>query len=203
MANKVLERLLEGNERFTKGLRSIDSMISVSKMHDLAVNGQRPSAVILTCSDSRAPAEIIFDLGVGELFVVRVAGNVVAPSLIASMEFAVSNFGSSVLMVLGHTQCGAVQAALNFDTALTDSPVSISKNLLDLVGRIRPSVEKAKVSHSTDILLDSIKNNIKASIESIKSESSIIKKLVDDKKLLLVGAILDIQTGRVSVFEEL
>jgi len=108
----ALEVLLEGNKRFTSGTRSIEPMLSHLKMPSLAANGQKPFAVALTCSDSRSPAEMIFDQGVGDLFVVRVAGNVIAPSLLASVEFAVANFGSPLIVVLGHTLCGAVKATI-------------------------------------------------------------------------------------------
>lgn len=197
MNNDVLDRLLEGNHRFTNGLISVDSMMSVRKIHDLAENGQKPSAIILTCSDSRAPAEIVFDQGVGELFVVRVAGNVVAPSLIASMEFAVSNFGSPLIMVLGHTLCSAIRMTMHFENNPTEIPAS--KNLSDLVDRVRPSIKKIKDITAADAVLRATENNIQISIDTILQESSIIKNLVIAEKLQIVGAILDIHTGRVTV----
>jgi carbonic anhydrase len=195
-----LKKLLEGNQRFVKGLISVESMISVKKMHDLAENGQRPKSIILTCSDSRAPAEIIFDQGVGELFVVRVAGNVVAPSLIASMEFAAANFGCSLLMVLGHTKCGAVQAALHYCSHPHEVPPS--QNLTDLVNRISPAAKKAQLeNNSLNLMSLATHYNVESSIAAILQESSILRSLVEKKELQIVGAILDIHTGQVSILD--
>ena len=137
---QAIQRLQEGNNRFTSGLKSVDSLLAYSKMAELAEKGQTPFAIVLTCSDSRSPVEMIFDEGLGDLFVVRVAGNVVAPSLLASMEFAVANFHSSVIVVLGHTKCGAVDACLKHVQNPTEELPS--PHLEELIGRIRPAVER-------------------------------------------------------------
>jgi len=112
-AEETLKRLMEGNRRFVEGVRSIEPLSSHLRMNDLAKNGQKPFVIVLTCSDSRSPVEMIFDQGVGDVFVVRVAGNVVAPSLLASIEFAAVNFGSPLFLVMGLTQCGAVNATIS------------------------------------------------------------------------------------------
>src|SRR4051794_3657254 len=133
----ALARLREGNRRFASNVRSVDSLLSQLRRADLAAK-QEPFAIILGCSDSRAPAEIVFDQGLGDLFVIRVAGNVVAPSQVGSVEFAAERFGTSLVVVLGHTYCGAIEAAIDASRA----PLDVSKNQLSIVDRVRPSVDK-------------------------------------------------------------
>ncbi len=196
--SEALERLKEGNKRFTSGVKSVESLLAYSKMAELAEKGQTPFAIILTCSDSRSPVELIFDEGLGDLFVVRVAGNVVAPSLIASMEFAVANFHSAVVVVLGHTKCGAVDACVkHVENPGQELP---SVHLEELVGRIRPAVEKTlarvKTNHKEKVE-SSIIENIFRSRTLLLDQSKIIRDAVASKKLLVEPAVLDIQTGIV------
>lgn len=197
----ALEKLIAGNNRFTSGVRSVDSLLSHQKMAELADKGQKPFAIILTCSDSRSPAEMIFDQGIGELFVVRVAGNVVAPSLLASIEFAASNFGSSLIMVMGHTKCGAVKAA--YDHVKSGGRKLPSQNLEDLVNKIKPVIEKARfegVSKSDENLIDLYaQDNVRQSMQHIYEQSTIIRDLIGQDKLKIVGSVLDIKTGRVNL----
>jgi carbonic anhydrase len=134
-ASEALERLREGNRRFVSDLAKADGLSSRSRRAEL-VTGQRPFAIILGCSDSRVPAEIVFDQGLGDLFVIRVAGNIVAPSQIGSVEFAAERFGTRLVVVLGHSQCGAVLATLE---ELQRPRESQSRNLRSIVDRIRPS----------------------------------------------------------------
>lgn len=195
---EAIQRLIDGNRRFVSGVRSVESMLSHLKMAELAQKGQKPFAIILTCSDSRSPAEMIFDQGLGDLFVVRVAGNVVAPSLLASIEFAAANFGSSVVVVLGHTQCGAVTATIKH-TENPQKPLP-SPHLEELVGRIRPAVETTKKPHQCtegEFLTLATENNIFRSCGLIMEQSKIVSTLVKDGKLSVVGALLDISTGSV------
>lgn len=198
---QAIERLIEGNRRFTSGIRSVETMLGHAKMADLAAKGQRPFAVVLTCSDSRSPVEMIFDQGLGDLFVVRVAGNVVAPSLLASMEFAVANFGSQTILVLGHTLCGAVNATVKH-TLDPSSPLP-SPHLEELVGRIRPAVEATergkhgKDPTSPEFLHHATLANIQRSKGLILEQSRIIRELVEKGKLSVEGAILDISNGKV------
>lgn len=195
----ALQRLIEGNQRFTSGVRAVEPMLAHLKMSDLAAKGQSPFAVVLTCSDSRSPAELIFDQGVGDLFVVRVAGNVVAPSLLASIEFAVANFGSAVIVVLGHTLCGAVKAACSHHQ--NPSERLPSPHLEELVGRIRPAVEVAASRVSSgdpEFMKESTLQNIDRSVNLIQEQSRIVRTLVEQGKLTVHGALLDLSTGRVS-----
>ena len=200
---EALQRLVDGNKRFTSGVRSIDSLLSQTKMKELALNGQRPFAIVLTCSDSRSPAEMIFDQGVGDLFVVRVAGNVIAPSLLASIEFAAANFASSTIVVLGHTQCGAISATL--DHVLHPEKVLPSPHLEELVGRIRPAVESTIIRNrgkeSEHKQLATIEN-IKRSMHLILEQSRIIEGLVKENRISVEGGLLDISSGVVSFFKE-
>ncbi|RYZ89397.1 MAG: carbonic anhydrase [Proteobacteria bacterium] len=195
---EALARLQEGNRRFVSGFRSVEPLLSHLKMRELAENGQRPFAIVLTCSDSRSPAEMIFDQGLGDLFVVRVAGNVVAPSLLASIEFAAANFGSSLVLVLGHTKCGAVGATVK--NALEPQIPLPSTHLENLVGKIMPAVKFTQTQMSTDSpeFLDSATiENVKRSCSMILDDSHIIKDLATTGKLTVEGALLDISTGEV------
>jgi carbonic anhydrase len=194
---EAIARLKEGNLRFISGTRSIEPLFSHLRLRELAKNGQKPFAIVLTCSDSRSPAEMIFDQGLGDLFVVRVAGNVVAPSLLASIEFAAVNFGSAVVLVLGHTQCGAVTDTVQH----VRDPLTplLSPHLEELVGRIRPAVEvvlrNCPLEHP-DLLPKSITENVRRSMRLIQSQSAIVKDKVEAGQLTVHGAILDLSTGR-------
>jgi len=196
---QAIERLQEGNLRFTSGLRSVEPMMAHLKMAELAAKGQKPFAIVLTCSDSRSPVEMIFDQGLGDLFVVRVAGNVVAPSLLASMEFAVANFGSSAIVVLGHSLCGAVKATIGHcQTPTTPLP---SPHLEELVGRIRPAVEftqrERELNSSDDFLHHATVANINRSKGLILEQSGIIRSQYEAGNLAIEGALLDIASGKV------
>ena len=136
-ARAALSRLREGNLRFASNVRGSDAFLSHTRRADLATR-QQPYAIILGCSDSRVPAELVFDQGLGDLFVIRVAGNIVAPSQVGSVEFAAARFGTRLVMVLGHSQCGAVLATLEELRRPTETQ---SRNLRAIVDRVRPSVE--------------------------------------------------------------
>src|SRR4051812_46524106 len=135
-AHDALARLREGNQRYVQNVRSVDSMLSHSRRADLVL--QSPVAIVLGCSDSRAPAEIVFDQGLGDLFVIRVAGNIVAPSQVGSVEFAAERFGTRLVVVMGHTQCGAIEAAIE---AVTNAHGPASRNQQSIVNRVRPNIE--------------------------------------------------------------
>jgi carbonic anhydrase len=197
---EAINLLKQGNERFVTGLRSIEPLLSHKKMKELAEKGQKPFAIVLTCSDSRSPVEMIFDQGIGELFVVRVAGNVVAPSLLASIEFAAANFGSCAIVVLGHTQCGAVKATI--DHVKNPSVALPSEHLEELVSRIRPAVESCMHSTGQDLVDKSTLSNIERSKKLILSQSEIIRNLFKNGKISITGALLDISSGRVEFLNQ-
>lgn len=194
--------LKEGNSRFTQGLRSIHSFAGPDRLSELAEKGQKPFATILTCSDSRLPAELLFDRGFGDLFVVRVAGNVVAPSLIASMEFASLQFGTPLILVMGHTNCGAVKAAREY---VNNPKIELTDNLRELVSRITPSIRStdSTLSQSNpDQHLDACTwNNVKHSMSTILEQSVTLRNLVKEGRVEIRGAVYDLKTGRV-VFED-
>ncbi len=198
-SKEALIRLMEGNQRFINGIRSVEPMFSHLKMAELSASGQKPFVIVLTCSDSRSPVEMIFDQGIGEVFVVRVAGNVVAPSLLASIEFAAANFGSPLILVMGHTQCGAVNATLQHTKNPSDVLPSI--HLEELVSRIRPAVEKTMKLYpskpESEVLELCTAENVKRSMGIILDQSSIVRNLINQDKIKIEGAILDIQTGKV------
>jgi carbonic anhydrase len=200
-ANEVIKRLQEGNLRFASGARSIDSIAKKTNRADFT-NGQAPLAIILGCSDSRVPAEIIFDQGLGDLFVIRVAGNIVAPSQVGSVEFAAVRFGTPLVVVLGHSRCGAVMATIEELERPTEQQ---SSNVLSIVNRIRPSVEPL---FSTELRSDphkllesSIKANILASTNHLTHGSQILEDMVQNGKLKIIGAEYSIETGLVHFFD--
>ena len=198
---QALDRLIEGNQRFTSGLRAVEAMHGHLKLPELAEKGQKPFAIVLTCSDSRSPAETIFDQGLGELFVVRVAGNIVAPSLLASIEFAAANFGSSLILVMGHTRCGAVNAAVKH--SLNPSHELPSVHLEELIAAIRPAVDitQDKLGDSatdSQLIESSTVENVRRSQRIIIEQSAIVRDLVSKGKLAVAGSVLDIHTGQVN-----
>ena len=150
-ASEAIKRLKEGNQRFVSGVRSIDTIVKQIQRANF-VERQTPFAIILGCSDSRVPAEIIFDQGLGDLFVIRVAGNIVAPSQVGSVEFAVELFGTQLVVVLGHSMCGAVKATIDELERPSDKK---SSNVLSIVNRIRPTVEPLFATELRDTLINS------------------------------------------------
>jgi carbonic anhydrase len=201
-AAEALQRLKAGNARFVSGVRSIDALLTHTKLDELA-EGQRPFAVILGCSDSRVPVEIVFDQGLGDLFVIRVAGNVVAPSQIGSIEFATAMFSTALVVVLGHSRCGAVQATLE---ELRSPAEQQSPNLKSIVDRIRPAVSTVLAEQAEceagDLERLAIRENVRASVEALKHGSDILEDLVAGGKLLIVGAEYSLDTGVVDFFAE-
>ena len=199
-ASDALERLKLGNQRFVAGLRDDDN-VSHHRRVQLA-DGQQPFAIILGCSDSRVPAELVFDQGLGDLFVIRVAGNVVAPSQVGSVEFAASVFGSQLVVVLGHTRCGAIAATLS---ELEQPQENQSPNLKSIVDRIRPSVRSlmdTPLAEDRDSLIQhAVRANIQASVDHLSHGSQILEELIGEGKLTVVGAEYDLATGVVDFFD--
>lgn len=199
-AEQALERLREGNRRFSSNVRSVDSLLSQLRRADLAMR-QEPFAIILGCSDSRAPAEIVFDQGLGDLFVIRVAGNVVAPSQVGSVEFAAERFKTRLVVVLGHTACGAIDAAIE----ASESAQAWSKNMLSIVDRVRPSVDALL---ETDLAKDrealaraAVRANVRASANHLRHGSPVLEELIAKDGLLVVGGVYDIESGVVDFFD--
>ncbi|KNY26530.1 carbonic anhydrase [Pseudobacteroides cellulosolvens] len=188
--NMAEQLLKEGNQRFQSN-KILSDDISTSKRKDLVSNGQHPFAVVLTCSDSRVPPETLFDQGLGDIFVIRDAGNVIDPVELGSIEYGVEHLGSPLIVVLGHDNCGAVKAAVEGGEA--------EGNIKDIVEKIKPSLEKAKhTCTGNDKLCEACENeNIKNSVAQIKNDP-IIKKLEKENKVKVVGAKYHLDTGVVS-----
>lgn len=199
-AMEGLERLREGNLRFVSGQQQLDHRICETRRAELA-EGQRPFAVVLGCSDSRVPVEMIFDQGVGALFVIRVAGNIVAPSLIGSVEFAAEQFGIRLVVVLGHTRCGAIAATLDQLQRPTERQ---SANLHSIVDRIRPSVEgllASDLKHDAAALAEAaVRSNVRYSTEQLRHGSVLLEERIERGDLLVVGAEYSLETGLVDFF---
>jgi carbonic anhydrase len=200
-AREALERLQEGNGRFVTGVQNGDRLASQTRRHELPVN-QEPFAIILGCSDARVPAEIVFDQGLGDLFVIRVAGNIVASSQIGSVEFAAERFGTPLVVVLGHSRCGAVSATLE---ELMQPRETQSPNLRSIVDRIRPSVEvllETDLRHDSEALLrHAVRSNVRVSANQLRHGSAVLEQLVQRDVLLVVGAEYSLETGVVDFFD--
>ncbi len=202
-AREALALLQEGNRRFVSDITSRDAFESRTRRLELA-SGQEPFAAILGCSDSRVPVEIVFDQGLGDLFVIRVAGNIVAPSQIGSVEFAAEQFGTRLVVVLGHSQCGAIATTLQ---QLQRPIENQSRNLHSIVDLIRPSIEgllATELRHDLGALArEAVRANIRASVRRLRHGSNIIEQLIQEAGLMVVGAEYSLQTGVVDFFDGL
>jgi len=200
-ATEAIRKLKEGNQRFVSEVRRTDTLVKKIKRADV-VEEQAPFAIILGCSDSRVPAEIVFDQGLGDLFVIRVAGNIVAPSQIGSVEFAAERYGTPLVVVLGHSMCGAVMATIE---ALEQPSGKNSSNVLSIVNRIRPIVEPLFATELRDnpkkLLESSIHANILAATNQLTHGSSLLESMVEQGNLKIVGAEYSLETGIVSFIE--
>ena len=200
-AFEALIRLREGNQRFISDVSSRRSMTLQERRGELTA-GQKPFAVILGCSDSRVPVEIVFDQGLGDLFVIRVAGNIVAPSQVGSVEFAAERYGTRLVVVLGHSQCGAVLATLE----QLQCPVETqSRNLRSIVDRIGPSIEGLLVTEyrkQPEVLVQqAVRANIRASVNHLRHGSRVIEQLIQNDGLMVIGAEYSLESGVVDFFD--
>ncbi len=200
-AREALDRLRDGNQRFVDDLRSDSALNDRARRRQLA-DGQEPFAIILGCSDSRVPAEFVFDQGLGDLFVIRIAGNIVAPSQIGSVEFAVERFGTALVVVLGHSRCGAVIATLE---GITQPTCHQSRHLRSIVERIRPAVEPlvaTDLRHEPERLMThAVRANVRASANQLRRGSEFLEALIERGELLVVGAEYSLETGVVEFFD--
>src|SRR3989449_6240356 len=196
-AQEALERLREGNHRFVMDVRRRDTLTGQTRRRELAA-GQEPFAIILGCSDSRVPAEIVFDQGLGDLFVIRVAGNIVAPSQVGSVEFAAARYGTRLVVVLGHTQCGAILATLEELRTPTENQ---SHNLRAIVDRVRPSIEGLLATDlrrdSNALVKEAVRANIRTSVNHLRHGSQVLEELIENDGLLVVGAEYSLESGVV------
>lgn len=197
---EALERLQEGNRRFADGVRRVEAL--PQKKREQFVAGQAPFATVLACSDSRVPVEQIFDQGYGDLFVIRVAGNIAAQSQIGSAEYAALHLGIRLLVVLGHTGCGAVGATLE---SLRRPDETLSDNLASIINRIRPAVEdllKTEPGCDPDTLMrQAVRENVRISANALRQGSEILDKLIDQGALRIIGAEYSLKSGKVDFFD--
>ena len=200
-ALESLQRLKDGNARFAANVRGLESFLSQERRAQLAKQ-QAPHAIILGCSDSRVPAEIVFDQGLGDLFVIRVAGNIVAPSQVGSVEYGAEQFGTRLVVVLGHSQCGAILATLD---ELQRPAASQSPNLRSIVDRVRPSVAAFLDTPLRDdvdaVVSHAVRANIRASANHLRHGSALLEQLSERDGLLVVGAEYSLETGHVDFFD--
>ncbi len=187
------ELLVEGNKRFINNLQNDHDHL---EMINETREGQYPFAVILSCMDSRTSTELIFDQGLGDLFSIRVAGNIVNDDILASIEYAIKYVGSKVLMVLGHTECGAIKSAKQ---GVQDGHIT------SLLERIQPSISKAMLQDSTDHLFhDEVAYaNVENSLEEILTRSAIVKEMFKKGEIGIVGGVYNIENGQVDFFKNL
>lgn len=200
-APDALARLRDGNHRFAAGELILGAATNSERRLQLA-DGQSPFAIILGCSDSRVPAEIVFDQGLGDLFVIRVAGNIVAPSQVASVEFAADTYGSRLVVVLGHSNCGAVLATVD---QLSRPAEQRTRHLGSIVDRISPSVEPL-LAHGTPhdhdrLVHQAVRANIRVSADHLRHGSELLERMIRDKGLMVVGAEYSLETGLVDFFD--
>lgn len=199
--SRAIEELKAGNIRFLQGESLQSSTSSLKKLKNFAEKGQFPKAIVLCCSDSRAPVEMIFDQDIGDLFVIRVAGNIIAPSLVGSIEFAASRFGTSLVLVMGHTQCGAITATLDY---IENSNAISSENIHDIVSRIKPHIfsiaQMQSTSHEEKLKL-AVEANVRASVSQLAHSSRLIEGMTTQGNMKILGAILDLATGRVDFLD--
>ena len=202
-AEQALEMLKQGNARFVENVQNPQSTLLAS---NALTHVHEPFAIILGCSDARVPAEIVFDQGLGDLFVIRVAGNVVAPSQIGSVEFATEKFATKLVVVWGHSHCGAVTACVE---TLINPDQQFSPNLRSIVDRIRPSVYNLHEIYTAngqdidaqELINRGIKANVRMSVTQLKHGSRILEDAVNNGSLIIVGAVYDLDTGKVTFIE--
>jgi carbonic anhydrase len=203
-AEVALQRLRDGNARFAANARGTGTLITAARRAKLTA-AQEPFAIVLGCSDSRVPVELVFNQGPGDLFVIRVAGNIVAPSLIGSVEFAADRFGTRLVVVLGHSSCGAIQATIE---ELHRPTVNQSPNLKAIVDRIRPGVERLVQEARADDGALAVEHaamtaNVRASVEQLRHGSAIIENLIANDGLVVTGAWYSLETGKVKFLDEI
>ena len=200
-AHEALERLKSGNREFVSRMKGGDAALSDSKRMELPKE-QDPFAIVLGCSDARVPAEIVFNQGLGDLFMIRVAGNIVAPSQVGSVEFAAARYNAPIVVVLGHTQCGGILATIE---ALQNPDAQPSRDLLSIVNRVRPSVEplfKTELRNDMDALVrHAVRANVAVSVDHLRHGSEMLEQMVQEGRLAVVGGEYSLETGEVEFFD--
>lgn len=200
---EALMRLQQGNKRFVQGMISVESMLGIQKLRELAEGGQSPYAIVVCCSDSRVPVETVFDCGLGELFVIRVAGNIISSSVIASIEFAASSFNPQICVVMGHTRCGAITAALNAESGTQTE--TYSPDLERLLSEIRPSARNV-INTNPGADIERLKEkttllNIANSVNALREQSPFLREMHQSGRMMITGALCDLVSGEVNLVD--
>ena len=199
-AADALTRLRDGNRRFVSGQSPAQTLSH--NVRRLLAGDQAPFAIVLGCSDSRVPAELVFDQGFGDLFVIRVAGNIVAPSQVGSVEFAASRFGTKLVVVMGHQHCGAIDATLE---ELLDGTTTQSRGLRSIVDRVKPAVSTLLAGRPgldrKTLAREAVRANVRASVDHLSHGSELLERLVYNDGLLIVGAEYSLDTGIVTFLD--
>jgi carbonic anhydrase len=196
--DQALAKLQAGNHRFRAGIKSVDFMAGNRRLRELAEQGQKPFAIVLTCSDSRMPAEHLFDCGPGALFVIRVAGNVLTPEVIGSIEFAATSFDTPICLIMGHTRCGAISAAVSSELNGNPAP---TRSLGAILDRIRPAVRNIldqPGAHRDEALQRRITiENVLLSTGALLNESEALQNLAKEGRFRVASALCDLSTGEI------
>lgn len=202
-ADIALKKLIAGNKRYVESTADGAELTITTKRQEVA-DGQNPFAIILGCSDSRVPAELVFHRGLGDLFVIRVAGNVVAPSQIGSVEFACQHFGTQLVVVLGHSHCGAINATVE---ALMGDPDDLSPNIASIVDRVTPAVlpivKRRKFTDHDDLVHQAMRANVEQSVNGLQMRSRILRRMVERDEIKIIGAEYSIETGVVDFYHDI
>jgi carbonic anhydrase len=200
-AAEALARLRDGNRRFTTNVRSLDVLLSHTRRAELAIR-QQPFAIVLGCADSRVPAEIVFDQGLGDLFVIRVAGNIVAPSQVGSVEFGVERFGIRLVVVMGHTGCSAILSTLEH---MENPTGQSSRSLRSIVDRVRPAIAplmRTELARDRQALLrEGTRANVHVAADHLRHGSELLEHFIARDGLVVVGAEYNLETGEVDFFD--
>lgn len=200
--DKALKLLTEGNKRYVEATDDGAELTVTTKRLD-AEDGQNPFAIILGCSDSRVPAELVFNRGLGDLFVIRVAGNIVAPSQIGSVEFACQHFGTQLIVVLGHSHCGAINATVD---CLVSDPENLSPNVASIVDRVTPAVhpifKKGDYKDKNDLIHQAMRANVEQSVLGLQMRSRILRRMMNKGEIKIIGAEYLIETGEVNFYSD-
>ncbi|MCC6547030.1 carbonic anhydrase [Candidatus Sumerlaeota bacterium] len=200
-ASDALQRLRDGNRHFVASLGTSEESLPIARSIDLPAD-QNPFAIVIGCSDARVPAEIVFDQGLGDLFVIRVAGNIASPSQIGSVEFAASRFGCRLVVVLGHSQCGAIRATIE---ELQRPAENQSRNLRAIVDRVKPAVvplmSRNPPKDMETLMEYAVRANVSFTVAHLKHSSGVLEQLIDRDGLRIVGAEYSLETGNVDFFD--
>lgn len=200
----ALQSLKDGNELYVKAIKDSTDLNTPITLRDVDL-GQQPFAIILSCSDSRVPAELIFNCGIGELFIIRVAGNIASPTQIGSIEYACQNLGAQLVVVMGHSHCGAVSATIG---TLSNSKHELSPNLESIIDQITPAVrpiveadQHADEADDESLLDKAVRANVSYTVNNLSAQSEVLSTLMAEQKLAVIGAEYALETGKVTFHE--